>query len=410
MNGGSSRRRKAEKLGAPAAEDLIATVPDLQQLLSQQNIAVLQKVIDASYLNPVFEKKYREALKGAVTAQSGQLVLMDEAEVRRAHRILDRRVVVSKGDGHIRLDHNKMLTADALVPRTNNPDEAEYLMNVRSMLNSVGVWLRIEQPWHLVGSDPSVWKFWFSLGRNGETIKTKDAIIDREELLETPTLYDGYYNKVLTGQILSKLDRAFDKFDTAFQNGFSLHLDLWANRIESPFVANVSDFFGGADFPPRTIWDGVRNFRNAAWKAKRSGDIETARVYLMTAAHLAEYNTGILNIYLSNTIKGGLRVQIALEITHVACGAFISVVETVLLLTGTGFVSKAVRAAGKAALNRKTRHSLADQFLKKWSKRNNIAEAELKTMRYIQQKPATILGGRKGGHSAGGGKGFHKYP
>jgi len=406
MENATRIRKKAKELGAPSAEDLIANVPSLRKLLAPQHVAEFQRIIDASFLNPMYEKQFRDAMEASVTARSGELIMYDEAKVRNAHEIRDRKIRVSKSDGHIRLDHHKMLTADALTPRSNNPDEAEYLQKVRSVLNSLGVWLRIEQPWHLKGSNPAIWKFWFSLGRDGDTIKTNDAIIDREELLGTAMLGYGYYKSVLTGHVQAKLDRAFERFDTAYHDGFMLHLDIMHTRSATPFVATVSDCFGGADFPPRSIWDKPAKLRRIARAANKGGDVEKARHYLVAAAHIAEYNAELLNIYLEDTIKGGERAELALLITV----AFASIAETALYLTGAGFGTKAARAGSGAKLSKSARHELAERFRRSWGKKNNISEAELKPMRVTPQGPATKLGNRKGGHSAGGGTGFHKFP
>ncbi|MFC6658644.1 hypothetical protein ACFQEX_25820 [Roseibium salinum] len=246
----AGNRRKAKELGAPDAETLIETVPHLARLLSKDQVAQIQKVLDAAVLNPMYEDAYRKAMKAAVIARSGNLVLRDRAKERKAYRILDKRIRVSAGDGYIRVDHNKMLTADALVPRTNNPDEADYLVKVREILNSKGVWLRLSQPWSAQGPDPTRWEFWFSLGRDGDTIETDDAIIDREELLDTTMLGAGYYRAVLTGHVQTKFKRAFERFDTQYDNGWALHTQIMRNRHSAaPGVARVADWMGGTSFP-----------------------------------------------------------------------------------------------------------------------------------------------------------------
>ena len=54
-------------------------------------------------------QQFRDAMEASVTARSGELIMYDEAKVRNAHEIRDRKIRVSKSDGHIRLDHHKML-------------------------------------------------------------------------------------------------------------------------------------------------------------------------------------------------------------------------------------------------------------------------------------------------------------
>ncbi|MEZ5584850.1 MAG: hypothetical protein R3F37_20650 [Candidatus Competibacteraceae bacterium] len=267
-------RQKAKELGAPDAEALIATVPSLARLLSKNQVAQIQNVLDAAVLNPMYEEAYRKAMKASVISRAGNLVLRDRAKERRARRILDRRIRVSKDDQHIRVDYNKMLTPNALVPRTNNPDEADYLTKVRQILNTKGVWLRLSQPYDVRGRDPRVWEFWFSLGYKGDIIETDDAFINRDELLGTTMLGAGYYRSVLTGPVQTKLDRAISNFDTQYDNGWSLHTELMKNRHSAaPDVAKVADLLGGASFPPITIWERPHKLRIKAVEANVGGNV-----------------------------------------------------------------------------------------------------------------------------------------
>lgn len=407
MSQAARNRKLAKELGAPDAQALVDTVPYLARLLSKKEVAQLQKVLDAAVVNPEYEKQFREAMKKSVRARSGGLVLRDRAKVRRAHRIRDKKVRVSKTDNYIRVDYRKMLTADALAPRTNNPDEAEYLVLVRQVLNSKGVWLRLEQPWGSRHRDPNVWEFSFWLGYRGDIIKTNDAKIDREELLGTTMLGSGYYRSVLTGPIQTKLKRAIDRFDTQYDNGWSLHVELMRNRHSAaPGVAKIADVLGGANFPNTAIWDRPHKLRMKAFNAAAAGDVIKAQVYLLVAAHAVEYNAQMLGDYLDRIIKGGNRAVTILKVAKTMG----QIAEVALVLTGVGYGVKAIRAAGSKTISQEVRYEAAEQLAREYARKNGISMEELKMVRYVRQPKATILGNRRGGHSAGQGVGNHRYP
>ncbi|WP_299809459.1 hypothetical protein [uncultured Roseibium sp.] len=407
MANDATTRQKAKDLGAPEAETLIATVPKLARLLSREQVAQVQRVLDAAVLNPLYEEAYRNAMKAAVISRAGNLVLRDRTKERKARRILDKRVRVSKSDGCIRVDHNKMLTADALVPRSNNPDEADYLACVRQILDSKGVWLRLRQPWNAQGRNPTEWEFWFSLGYDGDTIKTDDALIDREELLDTTMLGAGYYRSVLTGHVQTKLKRAFERFDAQYDNGWSMHMQLMMDRHSAaPGVVKVADWLGGADFPATWIWNRPHALRMKAWEANAGGDVNTAQVYLLAAAHGVEYNAQLLADYVSGTIGGA---GTAIKILKVARASG-QVAEGVLLVAGVGAGIKALRVAGGKAISQEARYEAAGQLASNYARKEGISEAELKMVRYVPQPRGTVLGNIKGGHRAGHGTGSQSWP
>lgn len=408
----ASNRQKAKELGAQDAQALIATVPYLARLLSKQQIAEIQKVLDAAVLNPIYMEEYNKARKDSVISRAGDLVLRDRAKERKAYRILDKIVRVSESDQHIRVDHNKMLTADALVPRTNNPDEADYLVKVRGTLNSKGVWLRLTQPWVSLGEgqyrpDPKVWEFRFSLGYDGDTIPTDDAIIDRDELLHTTMLGAGYYRAVLTGSVQTKIDRTLSRLENERDNGWDLHTLLIKNHNSAaPGVAKVSDWLGGAELPKTTIWDRPHNLMMKARYANLAGDVITAQVFLVAAAHAVEYNAQLLADYTGRTIDGAASAVKILKVAKTAG----QVAEVALVLTGIGAVgSKLLRAAGGKAMSTEARYEAAEQLARKYAKENGISQAELRSVRYVPQPKGTVLGNIKGGHSAGYGTGFETW-
>lgn len=407
---GSAERdhEKAEDLGAADAEALIATVPKLARLLSRGDVAKVQKVLDAAVLNPMYEEAYRKALRESVISRSGGLVLRDRTKERRARRILNRQIDIAKSDLCTRVDHNRMLTADALVPQTDNPDEADYFLRVRQALSQRGVWLRLGQPWEAQqGRDPTLWEFWFSLGPNGDTIETEDAMIDREELFDTTMIGDGYYNSVLTGQVQTKLDRAIDRFDTEYDNGWALHTELMRNRHQAAVgVARIADVLGGAEFPSMAIWERAHKLRIKARQANTGGNVKEAQVCLLVASLVVKHNATLLWDYLDKTITGGDRAVTALKVIV----AVAAVAEAALMVVGAGHVIKAARVAGTKALARESIDDLAERYVKHVCKKQGFSQAELRVPRALRQPGATKLGGARGGGSAGQGVGNHRWP
>lgn len=409
--------RKARELGAPDVTELIATVPSLRRLLSKGQVAQLQRVIDAEFLNPVYVKEFRKAIEASVIGRGGNLVAYDPKKKRRAYRILDRRIKVSERDAFVRLDHNKMLTADALTPRTNNPDEADYLVKVRSILSAKGVWLRLRRPLDTRRRDPTVWEFFFSLGPKGDLIETKDAMIDREELLAVTMLGAGYYRSVLTGPVQTKLSRAADRAHVFFQNTWDKHQELARNRREQPIAAFTADLIGGGSLPSQSIWNLPRKYQEKYRDALISGDVLKTQIYLLITLSLIEKNAQMLADYLARTIDGA---ETALAV-FVVVEKIVETIETVMYVTGAGFGLKFARAGGKKLLKRAGRKSTQEMSyhdkllireLKMLQRKPDalMSNAEVNQLRTILQPKSNTLGTMKAGHSSGQGRGFHSYP
>ena len=403
----AQRRQNAQKHGAIDAKAMVAAVPYLARLLTDEQLSQFQSILDAAVLNPVYKEAFEKAYNDSVTARSGPLVLHDPAKKRKAYRILQRTVRVHKNDHYIRLNYHKMLTAGALSPQTNNPDEADYLARVREVLDSKGIWLQLKQPWDR-GTDPRVWEFAFKLGAGGDVIKTDDAMIDREELLQTTMLGSGYYNAVLTGPVQTKIKRMIKRLGNEQDNGWSTHMDMIKDRNDAAFgVAKVSEILGGADMPDIGIWNRPHKLKMKAYDANASGDVITAQVYLVAAATAIENNSLRLRDYNERIIGGA---ENAVKVLKVAKAAG-QVAEVGLLLTGAGVGVKALRAGGSKAMSKKVRDEATEKLVRDYAKKNGISEAELASVRYVKQSGGgTTLGNIKGGHSAGHGTGFGSWP
>jgi hypothetical protein len=413
MSGEDLNRRKAEELGAVDAEKLVATVPYLAKLLSKQEIAQLQKVLDAAVVNPAYEKEYEKAKEDAVIGRGERrtdtkYVVYDRSKMRKAERIRARKVRTSKNDKYIRVDHGKMLTADALSPRTNNPDEAIYLAKVRRKLESEGVWLQLRQPFGRGGRDPRVWEFWFTLGRDGDKLATKDAKIDREELLE---VMGDYYDAVVKGPTLTKLQRELSRLSAAYNRGWELHWFHVKTRGEAgPLVVGVTGLWGGAELPDTDIWNLPFKLKMKAWDGIIARDVLKAHLFLLAGAYAVESNGALLDAYLRKKTRGGARALTALKVLKGA-GA---VADALLAITGIAGLAKwAGKKALTAGAKRKALKSLEESYLEyemKHGALRNVTEAEIAEISLVKtvQQSGTTLGNIKGGHSPGYGTGFHK--
>jgi hypothetical protein len=405
-------RQNAIAHGAVNVQALIETIPGLKRLLSDEHIHQIQNILDAAVLNPELRKQGDDIYQRSVTLQIGTQVNRDAAMVAKAQRFYDKMIKVSEADHHIRLDFNKMLSADALMPRTDNPDEAEYLLKVRNTLATRGVWLRIGQPFvrsnedpsqHLL--DPKQWQLWFSLGYDGDTIPTKDGTIDRDELLSTTMLGAGYYRSVHTGHIQSKLKRKVSQLDAEIDDGISEHRRLIARKRDAFFgVAEVSDFLGGANLPGISIWDHPQNLMVKALSSNVGGDVMAAQVFLMVAARAVQYNAELLADYAERSSNGAARAIGILKVAKTAG----EIADVVLVMTGVGAGIRIIRGGSKIA-QEVAMDEAAKKFVSNYAKKNGISEAELAMTRYVRQPKGTILGYTKGGHSGGMGTGFHKW-
>ena len=263
--------------------------------------------------------------------------------------------------------------------------------------------MRLTQPWGRNGPQPTVWEFWFSLGPDGDTITTDDAIIDRDELFGTTMLGAGYYRAVTTGHVQTRLKQGLANLEAAYDSGWSLHMTLMRHRHEAaPLVPEVADALGGARFPDFSIWDRAHKLRMKALEANVGGNVLAAQVYLIVAAQAVEYNAQLLADYVGRTVGGA---ETAVKVLKVASKAG-EVAEGVLLVVGVGAGVRVVRTAGSKVISQEARYDATERLVARYAKRAGISEAELRSVRYVPQPRGTILGNVKGGHSAGYGEGF----
>ena len=376
-----SIRKKAEELGAADAGALIATVPYLERLLSPKNIREIQTVIDAAVLNPMHQKQFDRWVKdNKFRSHDGKSWVINEAKKSRAHKtMINRQIRVPKDALFIRLNYRKMLTVDALTPRTKNPDEAVYLSKVRHILHTKGVYLVLKQHWL-----SRVWEFSFSLGRWPIIpIETDDAHIDREELLGTTMLRKGYHNAVLRGYIRTKLDGLHRSLARQIASGESVHFIMWENRrTTNRTVVGISDLFGSANFPDRSIFYLASELNHKAWEASRANDVQLAQAYLVFAGLAVEYAADLLIEYRDDTIDGA---EIAVKILKVAKFAG-EVAEVGLTLVGirTDIVKMIAVGGIKKVLKGKAKAKAIDRLAEEYAKELGIPKEALKVVNHVK--------------------------
>src|SRR5262249_23245560 len=238
----------------------------LVHLMAPAQLGQVQKVLDAAVVNPVVEKEYQELMRKSIVAQSGRYANRDPDAVRLADKKLQETIPVGNFDMRIKLDFAKLLAPDALLPTTDNPDEAAYLRRVSLTLAQKGIWLLMNFKLVRRADDPSSWtrdprglEVWLSVGPYADrtlTIPTETGQVSRESLLRTTVIGAGYYDEVNLGLVETILKKAISRIREQIADGETLH-GFW-QRLRTQAATGVfavSDFLGGADFPNLKIWE-----------------------------------------------------------------------------------------------------------------------------------------------------------
>jgi len=406
-------RQKAIALKAVDARALISsTLPFLASRMTAAQVQQVQKVLDTAVVNPALEREYEDLMRKSVRSQSGALVHRDPTIVARANRVAGQRYYATEADKRVRLNYNALLTADALVPATGNPDERTYLNKVRATLDARGVWLRmgkklVSQHERVIaerqGTNPQVWEVWLSLGENGDAIPTADGQLTRKALLDTTMLGAGYWENVHQGSVQTNLKNQIDRLDQQIRAGEREHDRLIARKDDAAFgVAEVSDFLGGADLPDRSIWDHPRSLLRKALELRAKDNLSGSASLLVLAAVATRNCAAALAEYKDDSIAGAGRAVSILEVAKTAG----EIAEIGLAVTGAAAV---VRGGVRTAVGKQVRESLDDatmRTLKHNAKQLGVTDAEAAAVRYVPQPKGTKLGsGRRPGQSSGVGEG-----
>ncbi len=408
-------RKRAIGLRAADARELLGRhLPYLLKVITPAQLAQIQKVLDAEVVNPEIAKEANEVYRRSVQAQSGNLVMRDQKMVDRAYRIMNKQLQVREADQHIRLNYKHLLTPDALMPKTDNPDEAEYLARVRNTLENKGIWLRFDNAlvpdpegggrWYV---DPRTFKAWLCVGYDGDAITTNDGQLDREELMSAVLFGAGYWNAVHRGPTQRSLDKQIAILTYEIESGIEEHNRLSMRKAKAPIVSGISDLFGGADLPDRSIWQYPFKMLMKARELNTGGNVTKSPPYLVVAAIAARNNANLLAEYADDSANGAGR---AIKILKVAKTAG-EVAEVGLAVTGvTGAIRGTVTIAGKGAARDVAVDAAAERMIAKHYARDAEIMADLSKVRWVPGPKGSVGGrGLKPGQSSGHGTGFQKW-
>jgi len=408
------RRKRATKLNAADAKKLIGdALPYVLQAMSEAQIDQVQKVFDASVVNPDVQSEAAAIDRKSIIAESGGYANRDPDLVAKADRVREQNLVpVGESDKRVKLDADKLLTPDALAPRTDNPDETTYLQRVKNTLNAKGVYLRVtpklvkdpEDPSRRM-IDPRQFEAWLSLGPAGDTIPTKDGRIDRDALIGTTVLGAGYWENVDQGPVQAAIDREVKRLRNQIETGMDLHRELSKIRNDAaPLVAEISDVLGGADFPDFSIWDQPNKLLLRAMDFNVGGNVNSSQPFLVVAAITTRNAANLLHEYIDDTSAGAERAVKVLKVARTAG----KVAEVGLAVTGVGLLA---RGGGMVATEVAASEVdvAAERLVTRYAARNGIGADELASVRYVPQPKGSIAGGVKPGTSSGAGTGWHKW-
>jgi hypothetical protein len=407
-------RNRAVSLQAATIGEILRIagfMPILAQLTSAHR-QQLQRYLDAAVVDPAVRNE-SNALYQKGTKYYGELAVVDPEMKRRAQRVMGDFIPVSDQDDCVRLNFTQMLDVSTFTPTTDDPDEAEYLGVIRKTLEARGVWLRLAPKRVRDAQDPSRWvsdprhfEVWLSLGARGDTIPTKSGRIDREALLATRVFGAGYYVHVDRGPVQTALEREVRRLSSEIDDGMEQHVQLARIRRQAAIgVVAVSDLLGGADFPSDEIWKGPSQLLLRAMDLKAAGKIYGCRALLVVAALSVRNAAQLLLRFIDNTTSGAERAVKVLKVARTAG----KVAEVGLMVIGVGAVAVRLAKSGAVAVTEASVDAIAERELARYLARNPELASELSQVRLVPGPRGTILGGVKGGHSAGFGTGFTSW-
>jgi hypothetical protein len=276
MSNGHVRRHAIALHAVDASALLGATLPYVLKQMTSAQFYQVQRVLDAAVIDPEVQKKYQELMRRSILDQEpihaagGPVYYRDERIVHRANRYYSANFIqITAADENIRLDHEKLLTADALKPFSDNPDEARYLRSVAATLKRRGVWLRMNPQGPKGYSTPVAYKPYLSVGyygyyNTGDPIPTRTGQLDRKALMGTTLFGAAYVSQVLWGGVQRGLENAMRTLRSQVSTGRTLHEQEQAARDDAlPGVPFVADHLGdNVALPDVKMWDDASDVIN----------------------------------------------------------------------------------------------------------------------------------------------------
>lgn len=338
MSSRELERRKARLLNGLDARELIRFhYPEVARHLTPDQIDKVQRVLDAFVINQDVDSQLLELDRKSVVGHTrGGHAVHDDA--RRAspdslRKVASNRISVKEGDSVIKLDFEKLLAQDALKPTSDNPDEAAYLLKVKSALASQGVWLRVFRNSSQMGrtqysapDDPRGWMvvMWIGSDRS-RTISTSTGQLTRVALFNGTTFGAGYYDYVRNGPTLRLLRAAIVSVRSKINLMVAIHNDCKPQSVRGRILdwalreAVGNGTLGrSVELPSETIWIEPAQILKMASDLIDEGKLMEANKLVVLASYQAEWAAYALMQYVQfvNDIKPG--VGIALEILKVA--------------------------------------------------------------------------------------------
>src|SRR5262245_42842033 len=347
-------RQRAVSMGAASVSEVLTTsgFALLLQTLTSAQVQQLQRYLDATVI-----KLEADALHFKAVRYRGGRVVFDPKIQGQADRLMHDAIPIGKFDDRVRLNIARIVDDTALAPKTDNPDEAEYLENVRKVLDDRGVWLRLapkmvqdaEEPGQWV-SDPRHFDVWLSLGPGGDRIETRTGRIDRAALIGTEIFGVGFYDKVDHGPVLTTLQREAKRISSEIDSRRTRDGDLRRGRSGAAFgVVAVTDALGGASFPGDEVWQGPHKLLMRALDMRNAGNIYGFGTFLVVAAITTRDAAQSLSRYRESSISGAERTVKLLKAARTAG----EVAQIGLAVTAVGAVirgSSTVAGSAKAVV------------------------------------------------------------
>lgn len=414
-------RQRAAVLNAASANTLLHKyLPYLLGRLTVQQLEKLQRVLDAAVVNDSIQKEYKDVYRKSIIAKSGGLVMRDPNMIDRADNLADSMIRLSEDDLRIRLIPELLLSSDALVAVTNNPDEAKYLASLISLLHTKGVWLRITQPYvkdpkdlsqHMI--HPRQFELWLSLGPTGESIPSVDGLITRESLLAVTEIGAGYYRQVFGGPVEYTLKKFRAQLLAELETVQEEHFRLLRRKGGAPIVGGIADLVGGADLPSNDIWERPNDLISKAMAESMKGNTVGCYAYLLAAAMVIKTNAKALSEYVRKSTNGAdTAVTILAVVAGVGAvaGTIVTAYGVATLAASRGLITMPRLLA---ALGPKSRagvkvvsesvDDLAKKVLEDYIKKNPGIADDLANVTVIKGPKGNIGGGIKPGTNGGHG-------